>query len=85
MIAPAADPRRHASSCRETILQDFYDQTLRLSVVGYLRPELPFEGLDKLTLAIKNDIAAAEKLGEASTDPTTHQECAWVKSATALE
>jgi hypothetical protein len=85
MIAPANDPRRHSSSCGETILQDFYDQTLRLSLVGYLRPELPFEGLDKLTLAIKNDIAAAEKLGNAKEDATTHQECAWVESTTVLE
>jgi hypothetical protein len=84
MIGPAGDPRRHTSSCGETILQHFYDQSLRLAVVGYLQPELPFEGLDKLTLAIKNDIAAAEKLGDAITDPTTHQECAWVKSARQL-
>jgi FAD synthase len=34
-----------------------YNQWIRLSVVGYLRPELPFEGRDKLVLAIKDDSA----------------------------
>jgi riboflavin kinase len=84
LIAPATDPRRRASSCGETVLQDFYDQSVRLSVVGYLRPELPFEGLEKLVVAIKNDIAVAEKMGSA-TDALTHQEREWVKSETALE
>ena len=46
------------------MLQDFYDQPIRLSVCGYLRPELPFEGLDKLVLAIKKDILQAEQLGK---------------------
>jgi riboflavin kinase len=85
LIAPATDPRRHVSSCGETVLQDFYDQSVRLSVVGYLRPELPFEGLEKLVVAIKNDIATAEKLGSATDDATTHQEREWVKSETLLE
>jgi riboflavin kinase len=84
LIAPATDPRRHTSSCGETVLQDFYDQSVRLSVVGYLRPELPFEGLEKLVVAIKNDIVAAEKLGSA-TDALTYQEREWVTSETALE
>ena len=44
---------RHASSCRETLLGDFYNQPIRLTLVGYLRPELPFEGLEKLVAAIK--------------------------------
>lgn len=85
LIAPASDPRRHASSCGETVLQDFYDQSVRLSVVGYLRPELPFEGLEKLVVAIKNDIATAEKLGSATaTDSHALQECDWVKSDAVL-
>lgn len=63
LIAPQDHPRRHSSSCGETLFQDFYGETIRLSVVGYLRPELPFEGLEKLTIAIKNDIVNAEKLG----------------------
>ena len=84
LIAPATDPRRRASSCSETVLQDFYDQSVRLSVVGYLRPELPFEGLEKLVVAIKNDIAAADKMGSA-TDALTHQEREWVKSEAVLE
>ena len=44
---------RHASSCGETLLGEFYDQPIRLTLVGYLRPELPFEGLEKLVAAIK--------------------------------
>ncbi len=52
LIAPATHPRRHASSTGETQFQDFYDKIIVLSVVGYLRPELPFEGLEKLTTAI---------------------------------
>jgi riboflavin kinase len=62
LIAPANHERRHASSCGETIFQDFYNQPVRLSVIGYLRPELPFEGLDKLITAIKQDIRNTEKL-----------------------
>lgn len=79
LIAPPADPKRHASSCGESVLGDFYDKPIRLSVVGYLRPELPFEGLDKLIVAIKNDIVNAEKLGE-GTEPLTVKEKAWVAS-----
>ena len=53
LIANPEDKRRHQSSCGETILGDFYDQSIRLSLVEYLRPELPFEGLEKLVAAIK--------------------------------
>lgn len=82
-IAPESDPRRHASTTGETLLQDFYDQTCRLSVVGYLRPELPFEGLEKLIEAIKNDIVEAEKLGD-SNNPAPAGERNWVGSNDAL-
>jgi riboflavin kinase len=81
LIAPQDDPRRHASSCQETLFSDFYGHPCRLSVVGYLRPELPFEGLDKLTQAIKSDIAQAERLAGASDDdPTLVAERNWVDS-----
>lgn len=53
LIANPEDKRRYQSSCGETILGDFYDQSIRLSLVEYLRPELPFEGLEKLVAAIK--------------------------------
>lgn len=79
LIAPPTHARRHASSCGETLLRDFYEEPIRLSVVGYLRPELPFEGLDKLIVAIKNDIVNAEKLGD-GTDEVTLRERAWVGS-----
>mmetsp|Transcript_24293 Transcript_24293/g.56629 ORF Transcript_24293/g.56629 Transcript_24293/m.56629 type:complete len:193 (-) Transcript_24293:665-1243(-) len=79
MIAPPQDERRHASSCGETVLGDFYDEPIRLSVVGYLRPELPFEGLDKLIEAIKKDIDHAEELGDGK-DAITLAEREWVTS-----
>jgi FAD synthase len=79
LIAPANDERRHRSSCGESVLGDFYDKPIRLSVVGYLRPELPFEGLEKLIAAIKNDIVNAERLGD-GTDALTVQEKDWVQS-----
>jgi FAD synthase len=82
-IAPESDPRRHMSSTGETLLQDFYGQTCRLSVVGYLRPELPFEGLEKLVEAIKKDIVNAETLGE-SHDPIPAKENQWVGSNAVL-
>jgi riboflavin kinase len=80
LIAPESDPRRHASSTGETVLQDFYDQPIRLSVIGYLRPELPFEGLDKLVVAIKQDIANAVELAD-SGDPSLLAEKNWVLSS----
>ncbi|KAG7353145.1 bifunctional riboflavin kinase/FMN adenylyltransferase [Nitzschia inconspicua] len=64
LIADPNDTRRHKSSCGESLLGDFYDQSIRLSLVGYLRPELPFEGLDKLIEAIKQDIVNAEQFGD---------------------
>lgn len=83
LIAPENDPKRRASSCGESVLGDFYDQPIRLSVVGYLRPELPFEGLEKLTQAIKKDITNSERLGDGS-DPLTQKEHAWVTSDESL-
>jgi len=83
LIATESDPRRHASCTGETLLEDFYDLTCRLSVVGYLRPELPFEGLEKLVEAIKQDIVNTEKLGE-SHDPVAIQEKEWVRSKDTL-
>lgn len=79
LIAPESDPRRHASSCGETVLQDFYDEPIRLSIVGYLRAELPFEGLDKLTNAIKKDISATVALAE-NDDEIMKKEKIWVAS-----
>lgn len=84
LIAPEDDPRRHASSTGETILRDFYEQPIRLSVVGYLRPELPFEGLDKLIVAIKNDIETAVRLAS-SEETTASDEREWVQSDRPLD
>lgn len=77
LIAPPKDTRRHASSCGETLMGEFYDKLIRLSVVGYLRPELPFEGLEKLIEAIKGDIVNAEELGD-GTSPEVEDEKKWV-------
>ena len=74
-------PKRHASMTGETQFQDFYDKTIILSVVGYLRPELPFEGLEKLTAAIKKDIINSERLAGDETNPTTIAEREWVRSS----
>lgn len=80
LIAPPKDVRRHASSCGETLMGEFYGQPIRLSVVGYLRPELPFEGLNKLIAAIKNDIVETEKLGD-DLSPKVVEERKWVASS----
>ena len=40
-------------SSNETQFHDFNDKAIVISVVGYLRPELPFNDLEKLTAAIK--------------------------------
>jgi len=79
LIAPADHPQRHASFTEETQFNDFYDKTITLSVVGYLRPELPFEGLEKLTAAIKKDIVDSERLA-AQTDSITLAEKRWVET-----
>jgi hypothetical protein len=79
LIAPENDERRHASSCGESVLGDFYGHKIRLSLVGFLRPELPFEGIEKLITAIKKDIADSDALGN-GTDEMTLEEKAWVSS-----
>mmetsp|Transcript_1269 Transcript_1269/g.2273 ORF Transcript_1269/g.2273 Transcript_1269/m.2273 type:complete len:193 (+) Transcript_1269:2-580(+) len=84
LIADQSHPLRHASSTGETQFMDFYDQTIILSVVGYLRPELPFEGLEKLIEAIKKDIADAEKLADGS-NAMALEERDWVKIASGSE
>lgn len=83
LIAEPDHPQRHASSTGETQFQDFYDKTIVLSVVGFLRNELPFEGLDKLTEAIKKDIDDAVNLAN-GTEPFIIAERMWVKSASRI-
>ena len=62
LIAPGDHPSRNTSACGETQFDDLYGETMRVSIVGYLRPELPFEGLDKLIEAIKDDIVKTEEI-----------------------
>ena len=83
LIAAEKDPRRHLSSCGETVLQDFYDQPIRLTVVEYMRPELPFEGLEKLIQAIKNDIVRATEAAQ-SGNADAVKEKEWVASQISL-
>lgn len=83
LIAPPGHRRRHASSCGETVFRDFYGRPLRLTICGYLRPNAPFEGLEPLIAAIKQDIRDAEALA-ASGDETVARERAWVDSDEAL-
>ena len=88
LIAPPHDPRRHVSLCGETVLSDFYNERIRLSVCGYLRPELPFEGLDQLIQAIKQDICTATELGDLSSSSSSlekamaQREHEWVAATT---
>ena len=84
LIASEDDPRRHVSSCGETVLQDFYDQKIKLTVVEYLRPELPFEGLEKLIQAIKNDIVQAVNKAADSGNQVAANEKEWVASQNSL-
>ena len=75
LIAPSDHPSRNTSACGETQFDDLYGETMRVSIVGYLRPELPFEGLDKLIEAIKDDIVKTEEIcgrddNDSSNSPT---------------
>lgn len=78
LIAPPEDPNRHVSSCGETEFGDMYGAGIRLSIVGYMRPELPFEGLEKLKDAIKKDIVETERLCGDETDLLVVSESSWV-------
>jgi riboflavin kinase len=82
LIADSQHPKRHASSTGETQFQNFYERTIFLSVLGYLRPEMPFEGLEKLIDAIKKDITDSIELAKC-TDPSVISERNWVETASA--
>ena len=43
LISPPDSEYRTSSSCGETQLEDFYGEVLRLSIIGHIRDELPFE------------------------------------------
>lgn len=46
--------------------KDFYGSLLKVAIVGYLRPETNFEGLESLITAIRKDIADADRLLDSS-------------------
>eukprot|EP01083_Nonionella_stella_P157380 510938_1 len=79
LIAPVGHPLRAASACNETEFDNLYNFAIRLSIVGYLRPELPFEGLEKLVEAIKNDIVQTELMCDRD-NKLTAGEKDWVSS-----
>ena len=83
LIVESKHPRRHASATQETLLADFYDETIVLSICGFIRDELPFEGVEKLIQAIKRDIQATETLA-ANCDGDALAEKEWVASASKL-
>ena len=67
LVASRGSENRTKSICGETLFDDFYGETLRLSICGFIRPELPYEGVEKLIEAIKSDIVfTEEKCGEGS-------------------
>ena len=64
-ICPPSSPYRKASICSETQMPDFYGRKCRLAIVGYIRPEMPYAGVEPLIAAIKEDIKVTEgKCGE---------------------
>lgn len=45
---------------------DFYGSLLKVAIVGYLRPEMNFDGLESLIAAIRKDISDSETLLESA-------------------
>ncbi len=84
LIAPSHHPNRHSSATGESQFRDFYDAIIILSVVEYLRPEMPFEGLEKSTDAIKKDILDSETMARGN-DETTLAEREWVERSSGNE
>mmetsp|Transcript_5032 Transcript_5032/g.9636 ORF Transcript_5032/g.9636 Transcript_5032/m.9636 type:complete len:172 (-) Transcript_5032:31-546(-) len=80
LIAPPDDDCRHLSSCGETVMHDFYDSTIRLSVLSKIRDELPFESLEKLIIAIKSDIKITEEKLNDATDEVSMTEKEWCRT-----
>lgn len=81
LIAPVGHPSRNISACGETQFRDLYHETMRVSIVGYMRPELPFDGLEKLIAAIKGDIVKTEQFCDDETNAVVGAEKDWVLSA----
>ena len=84
-IAPPDDEHRRVSSCGETVLEDFYDSTIRLSIVSKIRDEAPFESLEKLIEAIKDDIKKTEEGLDDETNEVSMSERQWVVHGAADE
>ncbi|GMH50784.1 hypothetical protein TrRE_jg4788 [Triparma retinervis] len=79
LISQPDSEYRTSSSCGETQLEDFYGEVLRLSIIGHIRDELPFESVEKLVDAIKNDIKVTETRCDEET-PLKAEEEKWCLS-----
>lgn len=55
---------------------EFYDEEMRLCIIGFMRPEWKFNSLDELILHIRNDVAVAS----AALDLAQAQAYGWHKS-----
>lgn len=45
----------------EEVMTDFYQEVMRLSLIGFLRPECKFDSFPELMQAITNDVATAKE------------------------
>ena len=54
-----------------TFAEDFYEETLAISIVGYLRPELDYTTLEALKEAIAADITLAKDKLEGMEKPAS--------------
>ena len=63
LIATESHPNRRISKCNETLFEnDFYGADIRLSIIGFIRSQCSFNGLDDLIAAIKGDIKMVEEM-----------------------
>lgn len=50
------------SSSEGVIPDDFYGQILKVALVGFIRPEMKFSGLDELVGQINHDVESADRI-----------------------
>jgi len=76
LIAPYEHhPNRRISKCDETLFEnDFYGADIKLSIIGFIRSQSSFNGLDNLIAAIKGDIRMVEAMEDVDVEKT------WVDS-----
>jgi len=67
----------------KTFEDDFYGATLRLSLCGYVRPELDFASLVDLIKAINDDVVHAQQRLHSDTDLAQMRDEAFLKNVAA--